>query len=124
MCHDFQEGSSEIAHLCSNYMLCCTLPRNHPAQAAGGRQLENGSWTGMMGLLTTGKADLALFPMTLTAQRAKHIQHTQPFQDGGYGILVKTQETQTGERNVLAIGRSTRDMCSYVAENCWGQIML
>lgn len=68
-----------------------------PLQAAGGRQLENGSWTGMMGELTSGRADLALYPMTLTAQRAKYIQHTQPFQDGGYGLLVKTQAVNTGE---------------------------
>jgi ABC-type amino acid transport substrate-binding protein len=82
------------------FFLNCTLnftPCGKPFQAAGGRQLDNGSWTGMMGLLTTGKADLALYPLTLTAQRAKYIQHTQPFQDGGYGILVKTQEINTGK---------------------------
>ncbi|WIA38210.1 hypothetical protein OEZ86_001556 [Tetradesmus obliquus] len=78
------------------------LPLNYsiryipPLQAAGGRQLENGSWTGMMGELTSGRADLALYPMTLTAQRAKYIQHMQPFQDGGYGLLVKMQAVNTG----------------------------
>jgi ABC-type amino acid transport substrate-binding protein len=51
----------------------------------------------MMGQLTTNKADVALYPLTLTAQRAKYIKHTQPYQDGGYGILVKTQEVNTGE---------------------------
>jgi hypothetical protein len=51
----------------------------------------------MMGQLTSNNADVALYPLTLTAQRARYIKHTQPFQDGGYGMLVKTQEVNTGE---------------------------
>jgi hypothetical protein len=61
----------------------------------------------MMGQLTNNKADLALYPLTLTAQRARYIKHTQPFQDGGYGMLVRTQEVNTGEPGNSSIKQST-----------------
>jgi len=42
-----------------------------------------GSW----GQLTTGQADLALFPLTLTAERAKYIKYTSAFMEDNYGLL-------------------------------------
>lgn len=77
------------AHINSSYTLYTT--------SSGGVQLRNGSWTGVMGELVAGRADLALFPLTLTAKRQQYIQHTQPFMDGGYGILVKAEQVDTGE---------------------------
>lgn len=49
-----------------------------------------------MGELTSGRADLALFPLTLTTQRAQYIQHTQPYMDEGYGLLVSTGSVDQG----------------------------
>lgn len=43
---------------------CC-----HATQATAGKLLDNGTWTGVMGELTQGRADLALFPLTLTLDR-------------------------------------------------------
>lgn len=52
-------------------------------QGSGGTLRENGSWSGVMGELTEGRADLALFPLTLTSQRDKAIQHTTAYLDDG-----------------------------------------
>lgn len=49
-----------------------------------------------MGELTSGRADIALFPLTLTTQRAQYIQHTQPYMDEGYGLLVRTATVDPG----------------------------
>eukprot|EP00878_Enallax_costatus_P025689 GHUV01027508.1.p1 GENE.GHUV01027508.1~~GHUV01027508.1.p1 ORF type:complete len:323 (+),score=32.39 GHUV01027508.1:309-1277(+) len=65
-------------------------------QGPGGKQLSNGSWTGVMGELTTHHADMALFPLTLTSQRSHYIEHTQSFMDDGYGMLVKTRQIDSG----------------------------
>lgn len=48
-------------------------------QGAGGSLLSNGTWTGVMGELTSGRADLSLFPLTLTSARAKYISATVPY---------------------------------------------
>jgi ABC-type amino acid transport substrate-binding protein len=50
-------------------------------QGGGGSRLSNGSWTGIMGELTSGRADLALFPLTLTSLRANYIDATAPYMD-------------------------------------------
>jgi ABC-type amino acid transport substrate-binding protein len=50
-----------------------------------------------MGQLIAGQADLALFPLTLTARRAQYIQHTTPYMDDGYAILVHVNEHDPGE---------------------------
>jgi ABC-type amino acid transport substrate-binding protein len=63
---------------------------------SGGKLQANGTWTGVMGQLTSGQADLALFPLTLTSQRAQYIQATPPYMDDGYGILVKTRRLDSG----------------------------
>ncbi|WIA38212.1 hypothetical protein OEZ86_001557 [Tetradesmus obliquus] len=63
---------------------------------SGGGMQANGSWTGVMGELVAGRTDLALFPLTLTSQRAQYIQATPPFMDDGYGILVKTRRLDSG----------------------------
>lgn len=58
--------------------------------------MTNGSWTGIMGELTSGRADLALFPLTMTAQRAAAVSYTIPFMSDGYGLVV--QQQQVGHR--------------------------
>jgi ABC-type amino acid transport substrate-binding protein len=78
---------------------------------SGGKLQANGTWTGVMGELTSNQTDLALFPLTLTSQRSQYIQSTPPYMDDGYGILVKTRRLDSG-----------RD-CGYLLLNsmhcCW-----
>lgn len=49
-----------------------------------------------MGELAAGRTDVALFPLTLTSQRAAYIQATPPYMDDGYGILVKMHHVGSG----------------------------
>eukprot|EP00882_Tetradesmus_deserticola_P022192 GHRQ01024084.1.p1 GENE.GHRQ01024084.1~~GHRQ01024084.1.p1 ORF type:complete len:364 (+),score=196.80 GHRQ01024084.1:126-1094(+) len=58
---------------------------------SGGKLQADGIWSGVMGQLTGGHTDLALFPLTLTSERAQYIKATPPYMDDGYGILVKTR---------------------------------
>lgn len=88
--------SSKRNHNIPNQLLLCVRFRIMCIQGPGGMLLRNGSWTGVMGELTTDKADMALFPLTLTSQRSQFIQHTQSFMDDGYGILVQTRQTDSG----------------------------
>jgi ABC-type amino acid transport substrate-binding protein len=46
-----------------------------------------------MGELVTGKADLALFPLTLTSARAQFIDASPPFMDAGYSLLTRIVRT-------------------------------
>lgn len=42
-----------------------------------------------MGELTRGRADMALFPLTLTSLRQRYITATVPYLDAGYALLVR-----------------------------------
>jgi len=42
-----------------------------------------------MGDLTSGQADLALFPLTLTPERAAAVSYTVPFMSDGYALVVQ-----------------------------------
>lgn len=44
--------------------------------------------TGIMGELTAGRADISLFPLTLTGSRPEAVDMTYSFLDGGTTILV------------------------------------
>lgn len=48
-----------------------------------------------MGQLTTDKADLALFPLTMTAERAAAVSYTIPFMSDGYGLVVQQQQVRS-----------------------------
>ncbi len=63
------------------------------SQASGG-MLRNGTWTGVMGELVSGRANASAFPLTLTADRANAISYTTAYLDEGYAMLVK-QHKQT-----------------------------
>ena len=65
----------------------------------------------MMGQLVGGKADMALFPLTLTSLRSKYISATSPFMDNGYALLVKLEIFDTGYSFLLPFqvrGRGAR----------------
>ncbi|NP_001191541.1 glutamate receptor subunit protein GluR5 precursor [Aplysia californica] len=59
-----------------------------------GREVENGSWTGMIGQLVSGKADLAIGPLTITAARERVVDFTKPFMDIGISIMTLKPERQ------------------------------
>ncbi|GAQ85569.1 glutamate receptor [Klebsormidium nitens] len=54
-----------------------------------GGSLVNGSWTGIIGEITKGNADIAAFPLTLSPGRTDVIDMSYPFYTGGLGMLVK-----------------------------------
>ncbi|XP_064603248.1 glutamate receptor U1-like [Liolophura sinensis] len=55
-----------------------------------GSVTEEGNWTGMVGHLERGEADIAAAPLHLTSMRAKTIEYTVPYMLAGPQILVKT----------------------------------
>ncbi|XP_071847212.1 glutamate receptor 2-like [Apostichopus japonicus] len=54
-----------------------------------GNELENGTWTGMIGQLMEQKADIALAPLTITSSRELIIDFTKPFMSLGVSIMMK-----------------------------------
>jgi hypothetical protein len=61
----------------------------------------NGSWTGIMGELTARRANMSLFPLTLTATRAQDIAVTTPYMDEGYAMVIQTRELNSGYNFLL-----------------------
>ncbi|KAL3077934.1 hypothetical protein niasHS_013463 [Heterodera schachtii] len=56
---------------------------------------ENGNWDGMIGDLVLGKAELALGPISVLAERENDIDFTVPFYDlVGLGILMKRSDVE------------------------------
>ncbi|KIZ00703.1 hypothetical protein MNEG_7263 [Monoraphidium neglectum] len=101
-------------------MLIELLPRmleaariNRPYQlyqlpsGGGGSLLANGSWSGVMGELTARRADLAMFPLTLTSARSQAISATVPFLDSGYAMLVKITQQDNAYSFLLPFQRDT-----------------
>lgn len=50
---------------------------------------ENGTWTGMIGEVISGKADLAIVDLTITSTREEAVDFTLPFMNTGISILFK-----------------------------------
>lgn len=50
---------------------------------------ETKVWSGIVGELTTGMADLSVAPMTITPERVTILEFTKPFKYLGMTILVK-----------------------------------
>ena len=55
----------------------------------------NGSWTGIMKDLITGKADITFAPMTYTAERAKSVQFSSPYLNVGLRLMELKKKQQT-----------------------------
>jgi len=62
--------------------------------SSGEYQESHQNWTGLIGELTQGSADLALGDLTVTEERAKVIEFSIPFMSGGITILAKRQVYQ------------------------------
>ncbi|XP_046373503.1 glutamate receptor-like [Haliotis rufescens] len=59
-----------------------------------GVELENGSWSGMIGELRRGVAELAIAPLTITAERERVVDFSKPFMNIGISIMIKRPDKQ------------------------------
>ncbi|RUS87243.1 hypothetical protein EGW08_004995, partial [Elysia chlorotica] len=55
---------------------------------------ENGTWNGMMGELIDGTADLAVAPLTITAERERYVDFSKHFMEIGVTIMIKKPQSQ------------------------------
>ncbi|ESP00208.1 hypothetical protein LOTGIDRAFT_238650 [Lottia gigantea] len=59
-----------------------------------GVELENKSWNGIIGELRRGRADLAVAPLTITAERERVVDFSKPFMNVGISIMIRKPEKQ------------------------------
>uniref|UniRef100_A0A2C9JM66 Glutamate receptor n=1 Tax=Biomphalaria glabrata TaxID=6526 RepID=A0A2C9JM66_BIOGL len=64
------------------------------ADNAYGAKLSNGSWNGMIGELISGVADLAVAPLTITAERERYVDFSKHFMEIGVTIVIKKPQSQ------------------------------
>lgn len=77
-----------------------------------------------MGELTQRRADLALFPLTITAQRAAAVSYTMPFMADGYGIVVQQQQVSAAAYGSACLLFKTTDAESRQVLNCKATVRL
>ncbi|XP_040918542.1 glutamate receptor U1-like [Toxotes jaculatrix] len=75
----------------------------------------SGNWSGMIGEIIRGEADLAVAPLTLTAIREQHVDMTTPFMQTGIGFLL---------RKDLASEESTFSLLSPFSTDTWVGILI
>ncbi|GIL63424.1 hypothetical protein Vafri_17424, partial [Volvox africanus] len=63
----------------------------------------NGTWTGVTGKLFNGNADVALFPLTRTADCLSVIDCTYPYLDEGLSLLVQAPRNSTQDPGPLSV---------------------
>ncbi|XP_040357365.1 glutamate receptor 3 [Ixodes scapularis] len=62
----------------------------------GSRDISSQSgWNGMIGEILRKDADIAVAPITITAERSKAVYFTEPFMTTGYGVLAKAPPRET-----------------------------
>ncbi|XP_041358488.1 glutamate receptor-like isoform X2 [Gigantopelta aegis] len=59
-----------------------------------GVKLKNNTWNGMIGELLQKKADMAVAPLTITAERERFVDFSKPFMNIGIGIMIKKPEKE------------------------------
>ncbi|KAK7495315.1 hypothetical protein BaRGS_00013497, partial [Batillaria attramentaria] len=59
-----------------------------------GKELPNGTWTGIIGELRRGVADMAIAPLTITADRERVVDFAKPFMNVAISIMTKRPEKQ------------------------------
>ncbi|ESO90630.1 hypothetical protein LOTGIDRAFT_122838, partial [Lottia gigantea] len=60
----------------------------------GAKNENNLTWNGMVGELINHEADIAIAPLTITANRERVIDFTKPFMSLGISIMIKKPENQ------------------------------
>ncbi|KAG2438363.1 hypothetical protein HYH02_010818 [Chlamydomonas schloesseri] len=68
---------------------------------AGGTLGANGVWSGVVGELVYGRADVVLFPLTRTASRLSAIDCTFSYLDQGLSLLIRDEQRGPGPLSVL-----------------------
>lgn len=58
-------------------------------------KLDNGTWTGMIGDVVSGAADMAIAPLTITEARSRVVDFSDPYFYAGYSIMVANRERET-----------------------------
>ncbi|KAL8593377.1 hypothetical protein ACOMHN_065983 [Nucella lapillus] len=59
-----------------------------------GKELPNRSWTGIIGELRRREADMAIAPLTITAERERVVDFAKPFMSVAISIMIKRPEKQ------------------------------
>ncbi|VDM20450.1 unnamed protein product [Hydatigera taeniaeformis] len=68
---------------------------------------ETKVWTGIVGELTNGMADLSVAPMTITPERVTRLEFTKPFKYLGITILIKRERSKSNLASFLQPFEST-----------------
>ncbi|VDD75267.1 unnamed protein product [Mesocestoides corti] len=68
---------------------------------------ETKVWTGIVGELSSGLADLSVAPMTITPERVTRLEFTKPFKYLGITILVKRERSKSNLASFLQPFEST-----------------
>nr|XP_019958808.1 PREDICTED: probable glutamate receptor [Paralichthys olivaceus] len=75
----------------------------------------SGNWTGMIGEIIRGEADLAVAPLTLTAIREQQVEMTTPFMQTGISFIL---------RKDVASEESTLSLLAPFSTNMWVGILV
>ncbi|XP_062600662.1 glutamate receptor ionotropic, kainate glr-3-like, partial [Saccostrea cucullata] len=70
-------------------ILGVTFDIKHVRDNKYGHQDKDGNWTGMIGELKNGQADIAAARLTVTAERATVVDFSHPFMESGMSIVLK-----------------------------------
>ncbi|CAL1535039.1 unnamed protein product, partial [Lymnaea stagnalis] len=62
--------------------------------AYGARNPENNTWNGMIGELLNKVADIAVAPLTITAERERYVDFSKHFLEMGVTIMIKKPQSQ------------------------------
>ncbi|KAI8500286.1 Glutamate receptor ionotropic, delta-1 [Branchiostoma belcheri] len=65
-----------------------------------GNELPDGTWSGVIGEITSGKADLAVSALSITSLREKAVDFTKPFME--YGNVLVMRKPSEQDRDLLA----------------------
>ena len=88
-----------LALLIDEYEL---TPHIYVTQDGSYGEFQNGSWTGMIGDVANGKADMAMAMLTITKPRARVVDFTDPFMFGGIALAIRTHDSKLSTFNLKA----------------------
>lgn len=75
-------------------ILNATFDIKHVGDFKYGYKDKDGNWTGLIGEIVKGTADIAAASLTVTAERAKVIDVSHPFMESGLSIVLKRPNTR------------------------------
>ncbi|XP_028404593.1 glutamate receptor ionotropic, NMDA 1-like isoform X1 [Dendronephthya gigantea] len=63
----------------------------------GGLDQTTGQWSGLIGEVSRGEADMAVSDLTITEQRSKVVDFTHPYMDAGMAVMVKVSRRERND---------------------------